>query len=326
MGARSPRAVEALAYAGFRPPVSSPAREARDERGLSGHRSETMIRRTRGASDGGRSRRHHRTGARKGRGGVGGRSLLMASSRWTHRRSWTRPAARATTRRSAPTRTTSRRRSCRARRASAARTSSCSSSTSSMGSTALALTEKSVLRRKLGEFPPEALRYFEPAPAPEWLDEAKLRAGRHAVARQLARLRGGPLRAVPARLLPVRGGGPGPLRDGRSSRTASTSSSGSTRRGLFADDVLDVGGFQVARGLHPGALPRGPAGRRPRGRLDGRARRAARAREPARPSPGLGARVAGGGEDGAGSGSCGAAGSWPPGRCASCTRRSASCS
>ena len=45
-----------------------------------------------------------------------------------------------------------------------------------MDSTALALTEKSVLRQKLGEYPPETLRYFEPAPAPEWLDEAKLRA------------------------------------------------------------------------------------------------------------------------------------------------------
>jgi hypothetical protein len=45
-----------------------------------------------------------------------------------------------------------------------------------MESTALALTEKSVLRQKLGEYPPEALRYFEPAPAPEWLDAAKLRA------------------------------------------------------------------------------------------------------------------------------------------------------
>ncbi len=46
-----------------------------------------------------------------------------------------------------------------------------------MDSTALALTEKSVLRQKLGEFSPEALRYFEPAPAPDWLDEGKLRAG-----------------------------------------------------------------------------------------------------------------------------------------------------
>ncbi len=39
----------------------------------------------------------------------------------------------------------------------------------------LALTD-SALRRHLEEFSPEALRYFEPSPAPDWVDEAKLKA------------------------------------------------------------------------------------------------------------------------------------------------------
>jgi len=41
---------------------------------------------------------------------------------------------------------------------------------------ALALTADSTLRRQLEEFSPEALRYFEPSPAPSWVDEAKLKA------------------------------------------------------------------------------------------------------------------------------------------------------
>ncbi len=99
MRARSPRAVEALAYAGFRPLVSSPARAAAAAARLS--RVDRL-----GPVDPGRGRLERpslrdydpahpkrirqrplatssRTGARRGRGGVGGRSLLMASSRWT---------------------------------------------------------------------------------------------------------------------------------------------------------------------------------------------------------------------------------------------------
>jgi hypothetical protein len=43
-------------------------------------------------------------------------------------------------------------------------------------SPALVLTERSALRRHLREFAPEALSYYEPAPAPSWLDEEKLKA------------------------------------------------------------------------------------------------------------------------------------------------------
>jgi hypothetical protein len=45
-----------------------------------------------------------------------------------------------------------------------------------LASPALALTKDSALRRQLEVFSPEALRYFEPAAAPPWVDEARLRA------------------------------------------------------------------------------------------------------------------------------------------------------
>ncbi len=44
-----------------------------------------------------------------------------------------------------------------------------------LASPSLALTKASALRRHLEEFSPEALEYFEPAPAPPWVDEARLR-------------------------------------------------------------------------------------------------------------------------------------------------------
>ena len=44
-----------------------------------------------------------------------------------------------------------------------------------LASPSLALVPGSVLRRRLEESSPEAVRYFEPAPAPDWVDEAKLR-------------------------------------------------------------------------------------------------------------------------------------------------------
>ena len=44
-----------------------------------------------------------------------------------------------------------------------------------LASPSLALTPHSALRRHLEEFSPDALRYFEPSPAPAWVDEAKLR-------------------------------------------------------------------------------------------------------------------------------------------------------
>jgi ER-bound oxygenase mpaB/B'/Rubber oxygenase, catalytic domain len=45
-----------------------------------------------------------------------------------------------------------------------------------LASPALALARDSALRRHLEEFSPEGLRYFEPAPAPDWVDEAKLKS------------------------------------------------------------------------------------------------------------------------------------------------------
>jgi hypothetical protein len=45
-----------------------------------------------------------------------------------------------------------------------------------LASPSLALTRDSALRRHLGEFSPQALRYFEPAEAPPWVDEARLKA------------------------------------------------------------------------------------------------------------------------------------------------------
>ncbi len=44
-----------------------------------------------------------------------------------------------------------------------------------LASPSLALVPGSVLRRHLEEFSPETVHYFEPAPAPGWVDEAKLR-------------------------------------------------------------------------------------------------------------------------------------------------------
>ena len=44
-----------------------------------------------------------------------------------------------------------------------------------LASPSLALVPGSVLRRHLEEFSPETVHYFEPAPAPDWVDEAKLR-------------------------------------------------------------------------------------------------------------------------------------------------------
>jgi hypothetical protein len=45
-----------------------------------------------------------------------------------------------------------------------------------LASPPLALARDSALRRHLEEFSPEGLRYFEPAPAPDWVDEEKLKA------------------------------------------------------------------------------------------------------------------------------------------------------
>jgi hypothetical protein len=45
-----------------------------------------------------------------------------------------------------------------------------------LASPPLALARDSALRRHLEEFSPEGLRYFEPAPAPDWVDEQKLLA------------------------------------------------------------------------------------------------------------------------------------------------------
>jgi hypothetical protein len=44
-----------------------------------------------------------------------------------------------------------------------------------LASPSLALVPGSVLRGHLEEFSPETVRYFEPAPAPDWVDQAKLR-------------------------------------------------------------------------------------------------------------------------------------------------------
>ena len=119
-----------------------------------------------------------------------------------------------------------------------------------MGSTALALTEKSVLRQKLAEFPPEALRYFEPAPAPDWLDEEKLRAGA-TLWRDNSLACVGALYALslPACYL---------CEEGVPALYATAKLENRQyifqrvyETGLFADDVLDVGGFQVLEDYTP---------------------------------------------------------------------------
>ena len=46
-----------------------------------------------------------------------------------------------------------------------------------LASPALVLTEQSAVRQYLRNVSPEMLAYYEPAPAPDWVDEAKLRAG-----------------------------------------------------------------------------------------------------------------------------------------------------
>ena len=193
-----------------------------------------------------------------------------------------------------------------------------------MDSTALALTEKSVLRQKLGEYPPETLRYFEPAPAPEWLDEAKLRAAsRLWHDNSLACVGALYSLSLPACYL-CEEGVPALYATAKlQSRQYIYQRVYETL--LFADDVLDEKRVPGARGLHPRALPRRSQGHRPRGRLDRRARGEARAhgrRGCARPRRLAWSRR----RRSAARGSCGGAASWPPGRCASCTRRSASCS
>ena len=119
-----------------------------------------------------------------------------------------------------------------------------------MGSTALALTEKSVLRQKLAEFPPEALRYFEPAPAPDWLDEEKLRAGA-TLWRDNSLACVGALYALslPACYL---------CEEGVPALYATAKLENRQyifqrvyETGLFADDVLDEGGFQVLEDYTP---------------------------------------------------------------------------
>jgi hypothetical protein len=119
-----------------------------------------------------------------------------------------------------------------------------------MGSTALALTEKSVLRQKLAEFPPEALRYFEPAPAPDWLDERKLRAGAE-LWRDNSLACVGALYALslPACYL---------CEEGVPALYATAKLENRQyifqrvyETGLFADDVLDEGGFQVLEDYTP---------------------------------------------------------------------------
>lgn len=119
-----------------------------------------------------------------------------------------------------------------------------------MGSTALALTEKSVLRQKLGEYSPDALRYFEPAPAPEWLDEEKLRAGA-TLWRDNSLACVGALYSLslPACYL---------CEEGVPALYATAKLENRQyifqrvyETGLFADDVLDVGGFQVLEDYTP---------------------------------------------------------------------------
>jgi hypothetical protein len=119
-----------------------------------------------------------------------------------------------------------------------------------MDSTALALTEKSVLRQKLGEFSPEALRYFEPAPAPDWLDEGKLRAGTR-LWRENSLACVGALYSLslPACYL---------CEEGVPALYATAKLENREyifqrvyETGLFADDVLDEGGFQVLEDYTP---------------------------------------------------------------------------
>ena len=113
-----------------------------------------------------------------------------------------------------------------------------------MASTALALTEKSALRQKLGEFSPEALQYFEPAPAPDWVDVEKLRLGSKLWRdNSLACVGALYSLSLPACYL-CKGGVPALYATAKLAKHAYIFQR-VYETGVFADDVLDEGGFQV---------------------------------------------------------------------------------
>ena len=113
-----------------------------------------------------------------------------------------------------------------------------------MASTALALTEKSALRQKLAEFSPEALQYFEPAPAPDWVDVAKLRLGSKLWRdNSLACVGALYSLSLPACYL-CQGGVPALYATAKLAKHAYIFQR-VYETGVFADDVLDEDGFEV---------------------------------------------------------------------------------
>ncbi len=115
----------------------------------------------------------------------------------------------------------------------------------------LALTRESSLRRHLEEFSPEALRYFEPAEAPDWVDEAKLRAASalwqdNSVA-SIAVLYA---LSLPCTYL-YKNGVPALYETGKLSE-AEYIFQRIHETGVFVDDVMSLGGIAVLKDYDPG--------------------------------------------------------------------------
>ncbi len=163
-----------------------------------------------------------------------------------------------------------------------------------LASPSLALTKASALRRHLEEFSPEALEYFEPAPAPPWVDEARLRAASElwednsvAAIAVLYAL------SLPCTYL-YRKGVPALYETGKLTRHEYIFQR-IHETGVFVDDVMSLGGIEVLKDYEPDEEqlfldtlreldPQGEWQRTPRGSF-------VRGAGESRDSSGLGARV-----------------------------------
>ena len=248
---------------------------------MSGHRSETMIRRIRSASDSGRSRRHPGPAPVEGVAVSAEGSLLMASSRWT--RTTSRPGQPRGRRPDGPPQRgrPRRRRSCRARagdpppeRAPPARRSPHGLDRPRPDGEVRAAAEA---RRVPARGPPVLRARARPGLG----RRGEAPARQQAVARQLARLRGGPLLPEPARVLPLRGGRAGPLRDGEARRSTPVHLPAGLRdRRSSRTTSWTRAGFQVLEDYTRAGSSTSRFSRTSTpGRLDGRARGDARAHE-----------------------------------------------
>jgi hypothetical protein len=113
-----------------------------------------------------------------------------------------------------------------------------------LGAPALALTKDSALRRHLEAFSPEALRYFEPAPAPRWVDEARLRTASHLWEdNSVAAIAALYALSLPCTYL-YRNGVPALYETGKLSRHEYIFQR-IHETGLFVDDVMSLGGIEV---------------------------------------------------------------------------------